>query len=304
MSSPFPGMDPYLEDPEIWPDVHHRLAVAVADSLAPLLGPRYVVRVVRRTFELEGDDLVLLGIPDVAVQSAPRGAGGARPPVRGGGLGAPSRSGSGVLEVKLPMSLEVSESYLEVRRCPGGRVVTAIELLSPTNKLTLKGRAQYLGKREEVLKSRTHLVEVDLLRAGRRMPVGSKVPESDYRILVSRAEKRPLADLHLFGVRDLLPALRVPLLSAGEEVEVSLNALLHGVYERASYDREIDYTKAPLPPLRPADAGWAEERVRSWRRSRMPRPVPSCSTTAGTPAGRRARRRSTHRRRRPAAGAR
>ena len=69
MKSPFPGMDPYLEHPSLWPDVHNRLITAVADDLSARVAPRYYVGLERRTYLLKADDVVFIGRPDIAVAS-------------------------------------------------------------------------------------------------------------------------------------------------------------------------------------------------------------------------------------------
>lgn len=67
MPSPFPGMNPYLETPELWSEVHSRLIVAIADIIAVPLRPNYYVAIEKRTYLSEPDDSVLVGIPDVSI---------------------------------------------------------------------------------------------------------------------------------------------------------------------------------------------------------------------------------------------
>ena len=122
MPSPFPGMDPYLEHPALWPDVHASLIVAIREALKPLVAPRYYVAVQQRTYLLKADDLVLIGVPGVAVvdrqrrEAAAQGTASAR---------------TAVLEVDVPMGEEVAERFLEVRLAVTGKAVTILELLSP-----------------------------------------------------------------------------------------------------------------------------------------------------------------------------
>ncbi len=251
MRSPFPGMDPYLEHPSLWPDVHNRLIAAVADDLSPRLAPGYYVRLERRTYLLKPDDLAFVGRPDIAVLDAqtpqPRRA-------------LPLAEG-GVVEVILAMPDEVGESYLEVHEVMTGRVVTVMELLSPANKLYAKGRAEYELKRWDITRSRTNLVEIDLLRAGKPMPTQGRRVESDYRILVSRATTRPRALLYPFNLRDRIPTFSLPLLPGDEEPPVDLGAIFHALYERARYDLSLDYSQSPVPPIRDEDAAWAAEQI-------------------------------------------
>src|SRR5690606_10818361 len=118
-----------------------------------------------------------------------------------GNAGPAARSASAVM-VEVPVPDEVREVWLEIRSPQSGEVVTVLELLSPTNKRPGRGRQKYEEKRFATLGTRTHLVEIDLLRGGAPMPISGSVPRSDYRILVSRGNRRPRAELYPFSVRD------------------------------------------------------------------------------------------------------
>jgi hypothetical protein len=249
MESPFPGMDPYLEHPSLWPDVHNRLIAALADDLSERVAPRYYVGLERRTYLLKADDLVFIGRPDIAVASATEVSGFAPHPVA---------TSVTVLEVDVPMQDEVSENFLEVYEVKTGKLITILELLSPVNKLHRQGREEYERKRGHVFRSWTTLVEIDLLRAGEPMPVVGAQVHSDYRILVSRGKQRPRASLIAFSLRQPIPAFTLPLLPGDDEPEVALNRILHTVYRRARFDLRLDYTQAPVPPLTEADTAWAQ----------------------------------------------
>ncbi|OGO40577.1 MAG: hypothetical protein A2Z04_08545 [Chloroflexi bacterium RBG_16_57_9] len=256
MPTPFPGMDPYLERRGLWEGVHTRLIVAMADALNPLLRPRYRAEIELRTYlaVLTPDEFV--GIPDVLViESGP----GLSPTFASL---APASVGPKVAE--LPMPEEVHERYLEVRDVTTDEVITVIELLSPTNKISFEGRRRHKEKRLQVLASATHLIEIDLLRRGDPMPM--RIPDDGhrglYRILVSRANRRPHADVYVFGVREPIPSFPVPLRRGEPEPVVDLNTLLHDLYDRASYDLAIDYHQPPDPALNPEDAAWADELLR------------------------------------------
>jgi len=239
-------MDPYLEHPDLWPDVHNRLIAALGDELSPILRPRYYVALEERTY-LEPGELALVSRPDLTVV---RRSGPSEP-------GQESRRTPAVVEVELPIAEPVRETYLEVRSVPAGEVVTVIELLSPSNKRAGTGREVYLEKREVVLSTRTSLVEVDLLRGGEPMPARGAAVSCDYRILVSRPHRRPKADLIAFGVRDPIPKFPLPLRRGEEEPMVDLGRVLHALYDRASYDLRIDYPREAVPPLPAPDAEWA-----------------------------------------------
>lgn len=148
--------------------------------------------------------------------------------------------------------------YLEIREMATGYVVTAIEILSPKNKRSGEGRKAYKRKRKQVLASLTHLVEIDLLLRGKPMQLIGEVPLSDYRIVVSRGDCRPLAQLYGFSVRQEIPSFSLPLEPKDTEPIVDLQALLNGVYDRARYNLAIDYSQEPVPPLKAEDAVWAD----------------------------------------------
>lgn len=249
MLSPFPGMDPYLEHPELWPEVHNRLIVAIADSLAPKLRPKYRVAIEKRTYLTSGEDLIFVGRPDATVLSQ-------QPITIGIQRTSTSHPSSQPITVGLPIPETLRESYLEVRDVAAGEVVTALEVLSPSNKRLGEGRRTYELKRQRILASLTHLVEIDLLRGGEPMPTLHDEFQTTYRVLISRAARRPLGDLYSFGIRGEIPSFPLPLRSEDAEPWVDLQTLLNQTYDRAGYDLVIDYSHPPVPPLPEEDAAW------------------------------------------------
>ncbi|MBE9042701.1 DUF4058 family protein [Oscillatoriales cyanobacterium LEGE 11467] len=243
MTPKFPGMNPYLENPALWPEVHSWLIVELARSLNPLLVPKYRAAVEKRVYS----DAVLVGIPDASVFEV-RPDADFTPATTTQVMPKPVR-------VTVPQTEERTERYLEIREVKTGRVVTAIELLSPTNKRAGEGRQKYLAKRQKVLNSRTHLVEIDLLRSGDFMPMTAAIP-SDYRILVSRANLRPEAELYPFNLRETIPEFSLPLLPQEREPVVHLSDILERAYSEAALDLTIDYSRSPVPPLRDVDEEW------------------------------------------------
>lgn len=249
MPSPFPGMDPYLEHPEHWRNVHASLIIELRNRLARVLAPRYFVSVEQREYFIGPGELKLVGLPDAALVET----GLAAEPERA----FPSSVGVAPRIVTLPIPEEVRERYLEVRETGTGKVVTVLELLSLTNKRPGIGRELYQKKRGEILMTLTHLVELDLLRAGARLPVEPEDVRGDYRIIVSRSRHRPKADLYSFSVRDVIPPFPLPLARGEPELEVELKSVHEAVYDQARYDLVIDYSADPVPPLEEDDAGWA-----------------------------------------------
>jgi hypothetical protein len=257
MRSPFPGMDPYLEHPSLWPDVHNSLISALRDDLAGRIAPRYYIRLEEHAYLVSFDSLDLPGLSKVVGRPdlsfiAERDSGAAY---------RASEPPSGVIEIEIPMVEEVRDAYMEVREVITGKIVTVVELLSPGNKLHAKGREEYELKRAQIVGSRTNLVEIDLLRAGRPMPTGGRRVESDYRILISRVKTRPRAHLYPFNLRDAILMFPLPLLPGDEEPPVDLGAILHALHERARYDLSLDYKQPPVPPIRDDDAAWAQQLI-------------------------------------------
>jgi Protein of unknown function (DUF4058) len=253
MSSPFPGMNPYLEHPELWTEVHSRLIVAMSDAIFPHLRPKYRVAVEKRVYQMTDGNSVLVGIPDVTI---------------GRYLTTKDKELSNIavasplanpITVNIPIPEEVQESYLEVREVGTGEVVTVIELLSPKNKRPGEGRKAYDTKRQRVFGSSTHLVEIDLLRGGEPMPIVGSQIKSDYRILVSRSESRPQAELYPFNLQEQIPAFVLPLRKGDTEPLVDLQILIHDIYDRAGFDLAIDYTRETVPPLEEDDIIWTNE---------------------------------------------
>lgn len=253
MTNPFPGMNPYLEHPEIWPGVHHWLIVELARFLSPQLRPQYRVAVEVRLYETIGEESLLVGIPDLTIKGSQTTTQSSITNVAV--LQPPSKPQT----VQVPIPEIVKQGYLEVREVATGEVVTVIEILSPINKRSGEGRKQYETKRHKILGSSTHLVEIDLLRKGQPMTVYHSNIQSHYRILVSRGDRRPQADLYTFNLPDPIPLFPLPLKSGDQELLIDLQVLLNTIYDQASYDLAIDYTQEPIPSLSDTDRVWLNQ---------------------------------------------
>lgn len=250
-------MNPYLENPDLWSEVHHRLISAIASSIFPHLPPTYRVAIEKRVYTQVPEDSILVGIPDVSVLSQ-------RPtsmPTAAPTLTLPQTTEQS-LTVTLPIPEEIREGYLEIRDMATGAVITAIEVLSPTNKRAGKGRNAYLSKRETILGSTTHLVEIDLLRESTPMPIIENLPRSHYRILISCSEQRPKGSLFSFNLPQSIPVIKIPLRPADIPPELNLQTLLEDLYEEARYDLAIDYNIDPIPALSESDRAWCQAILR------------------------------------------
>lgn len=246
MPSPFPGMNPYLERDDVWPDLHHRLIDRMAEALADQVDPRYLVKIEEHLYVQESAEAPhrVGARADVAIKPS----GGIAPGPSLAVLEAPA-------VIHLP-GLEIErQAFLEIRDRSSREVVTVLELLSPTNKG--RHREQHLRKRDQVLVSMAHLVEIDLLRGGVPMPAPDR-PECDYSVMVSRAERRPEADFWPIALREPLPFIPVPLRAPDRDATLNLQDLLHRVYDAGRYVHYV-YEDRPQPPLRPDDEGWASQ---------------------------------------------
>lgn len=258
MPSPFPGMDPYLETPDLWPDVHHELMHQIRAALNPRLRPNYVARVELRVYKTDVDDPGRIAIvPDVRVKTAGRTR--SRKP---NGITALAIDES--LELPLLLDDEIEESYLAIKERLTGALVTIIEVMSPTNKiLGAEGRTSFLRKKREVLKTEVNWVEIDLLRGGEPSVARASLRPCDYRVLVYRGHPRPRARYWPISIRNRLPVIAVPLRGKDPDVPLDLGAVLKAAYENGAYDASIDYSKPPDPPLRGNDAKWGRKLLRT-----------------------------------------
>jgi hypothetical protein len=250
-------MDPYLETPDLWPDVHHGLISQIQSELNPRLRPGYVARVELRVYISDDDDPGREAlVPDVRVEK-PKHKGNRKSKCT------PAFAIAEPLIVPLLIDNEIEEARLEIRHLETGSLVTLIEVLSPTNKIRgAKGRLSFMAKREETLASDVHWVEIDLLRGGLPSVTRPPLVPSDYRILVSRANQRTRARYWPVSVRQQLPIIGIPLREPDSDVPLDLGAVLRAGYDRAAYDLSIDYRQQPDPPLQGADAAWADRLLR------------------------------------------
>jgi hypothetical protein len=189
MPSPFPGMNPYLEQDDAWHDFHERFIPFVATLLGGQLRPRYIVKIDEHIYvhELADESRRWVGRADVSLgRGSPESAHEPAAGTAAGLLEAPAR-------VRLPAVDRERLSYVEIRDRRDRELVTVVELLSPSNKYVGPDREQYLAKRWEIINGPAHLVEIDLLRGGPPLPAVGR-PTCSYSVLVSRVERRPDAE--------------------------------------------------------------------------------------------------------------
>jgi hypothetical protein len=250
-------MDPYLEDPIIWPGLHHRLITYISDALNPVLRPRYVANISERLYIIQPERSL---IPDVYLKRR-RSSKKVRKTQTNGAAAAAVIDPPLVLTVD---GMEIREGFIEIMQLgERGRVVTALEVLSPSNKTPgHKGQQLYLAKQGKILKSRTHLIEIDLHRRGEHtvaVPRECVLDEAvwDYLVCLHRGQQGGRFEVWPITLRDRLPRISVPLAEGDPDVGLDLQELLNRCYEVGGYEDEIDYRRGPRVALPMADAEWA-----------------------------------------------
>ncbi|RLT32410.1 MAG: DUF4058 family protein [Chloroflexi bacterium] len=234
MSSPFPGMDPYLEDPAEWQSVHFQLIARISDLLSAAVAPHYFVRVDQRVY------VTTPGMtPFLLVQPA-------------------------------ESDPEIRDRFIEIRDAHNRAVITTLELLSPFNKRPgAQGFGAFQQKRQSAMASQTHWIEIDLLRAASRPP--EVAGRSDYYALLKRGDRPRPYESWFFGLQNRMPTIAVPLRPPHADVPLDLQTVWDEMYRRARYADSVDYSQPiPPPPLRPDDARWAQAQIQAWQAAREP----------------------------------
>lgn len=249
MPSPFPGMDPYIESSGEWGDFHTSLLAAIRGRLNAVLPRRFRARIELFVFihEPEARSRRRRLEPDVYLIERPE-----RPKPAGG---APRRAAPAA--ITLPAARRRKSRSVIVVDKEMRRVVTAIEVLSPSNKEVDDDRTAYLTKRDQYLANRVSLVEIDLLRGGRRLPLGQpRLEIKDYYVMVCRAWEFPRADIWSFGLRDRLPEVPIPLVPDVPDTLLPLRPCVDRAYDEGTYDTELDYDRPLRPRLSRGDMAW------------------------------------------------
>jgi hypothetical protein len=255
MPSPFPGMDPWLDDPLHFPDMHDALMGYLREALNALLPAGYKAR---------GRHRVVLGrsdprVPDVGVLSR------TDRPTRTSHAMTVDYAAVGMLRV--PTAVPDEESYLEISTAEG-RLVTSLEIVSASNKKPgTEHRRAYLAKQRRTLRAGVGLVEIDLLRAGRHctaIPVRklrALRPESIYHVCVCGAAVGPAYQIAAVSLSDRLPLFAVPLDIGIAPVRIDLQLIFERSFDTGRYG-DLDYSRPARPPLTPDQQAWAEEILR------------------------------------------
>lgn len=256
--SPFPGMDPYLE--AHWGDVHSKLATYICDTLNPRLPGDLVARTQVYVGLYVDEQKVANFNPDVSVtESELEGR------FADGGMAV------AVAEPKVyrfPNPLRKQKRVVIHEVGSDGVLVTAIELLSPTNKGSRDEQELYRNKRTEFLRAGTSVVELDLLRGGTSVlyaPAADRARRhpAEYYACVVRGWRQGQAEVYPLPLRERLPAIRIPLRRTDPDAALDLQTLVDQAYHFGAYFRTINYASEPIPPLSPDDAAWADQLLKA-----------------------------------------
>lgn len=262
MPSPFPGMDPYLEDPAYWSGFHVSMIVAIMAGLNRVLPDGCVAKIDEYVWVQDSEDFEksLLGRPDVFVPTVKR---------PNGTTAVLDRPGTKPTALsRLPANRKRKNRIVQIVTGRDERVLTVLELLSPSNKARGEDRDAYMQKRREYLAT-VNLIEIDLLRGGHRMPMGMPdPPPADYYVFSCKQSEFPNTEIWTFGIRDPFPVIPIPLTPDRVDVPLDLAAAFDRVYEEGRYQQDVDYRKPPGLRLREPDQAWAETLLKKSSRKR------------------------------------
>jgi hypothetical protein len=256
-ASPFPGMDPYLEDPDIWQSIHLMVVASTAAVLNRVLPSPYVAVVEEWLRVLPSRKRIR---PDATVDVDPKRD------RSGGGIAVLERTSVSADEPLIVQAVEdvPRQRFLNiVRGRDEGEVVTTIECLSHSNKSPGKDRHAYIRKQKAICHTNTHLIEIDLLRAGTptlAVPIErlDDVP-FDYLTCLHRGGTGPRYEVWPTTIRQPLPKISVPLEDGVPDVTLDLQAVLNRAYDDGAFSRILNYRSEPIPPLSQEDADWADK---------------------------------------------
>jgi hypothetical protein len=257
-------MDPYLEDPARWPDVHQRLITYLADALQPQVRPRYHARMGERVYILQPPRAMY---PDVVLTQ--------RPIQEPASVGLAEETSEATLTEENAVTpiiltlppVECREPFVEIVHTAGDEVVTVIEVLSPANKAPGEGHRLYRRKQQEIVDSPAHLMEIDLLAQGLLTVAISEegrasLPSHRYLVSVQRAPERYRFEVYPIPLQRSLPRVRVPLREPDPDVKLDLQAAFTRCYDNGGYADFVDYQQPPPVSLSPEEAAWVDGLLR------------------------------------------
>jgi hypothetical protein len=245
-------MDPFIEG-QRWKGFHTLFISTLHEMLVPRVRPRYVVEVEEYVYLARGaQDPHRLIEPDLAIAQ-----------VRESCAADAYTAGAATLAVRpvvhtLPEPDRFRQHSLTIRDREFREIVTVIEVLSPWNKTLGDGQTEYLVKRANILRTPAHLVELDLLRGGQRLPTREPLEPADYFAFVCRKERLSQVDVYAWTLQQPLPPIPVPLAGDDPDVVLELQPAFTTTYDRAGYDYALNYGRPVDPPLGSDVAEWAQ----------------------------------------------
>lgn len=252
MTSPFPGMDPYLEG-YLWPDVHHSLASMIKELLVPQISPKYVARVEIYTIDdASPEEEIGIMYPDVEVFKRK-----VDKPI----VGTDVSTLVSPVTVNIPVpNIKVRIPVIQIKNRGNNELITAIEILSPVNKRK-PNLKDYRQKRKDLYKTGVHLLEIDLLRRGTRPFIHDQLPDAHYLVSLIRANAQQVS-IWAFNIDNKIPSVPVPLKKPDADVVLDLGVAMQTIYQRSQYQLSIDYTTMPPPPVFTAtELNWIKSRI-------------------------------------------
>ncbi|MEM7793281.1 MAG: DUF4058 family protein [Cyanobacteria bacterium P01_C01_bin.118] len=258
----FPGMNPYLEHPDLWPVIHPKFVTALANLLQEKVAERYDIVIRKRVYRVSGEDSL------VVEQSSHE------PSFIKGGQGSKINNSQGLTPLSqqpiptyIAVPQTIQEEYVEIVDQQLGTTVTIIEVLTPQKKRPGRGRDNYEHRCEAIFGSNTHFVEIDLLRGWE--PISAYGPsDTDYQVLVSRSDQRPKAELYTWQVNAPIPLLTIPLRrpqdgeGTQDKCTIDLKQALNSVCAGGIHSFAINYERDPIPPLPESTNRWLENLLR------------------------------------------
>ncbi|MEM9804299.1 MAG: DUF4058 family protein [Cyanobacteria bacterium P01_D01_bin.56] len=249
----FPGMNPYLEHPDLWPEIHPRFVTALANLLKQEVSERYSIVVRKRVYRVSGEDSLVVGQSNQTTHTAHHGS------------AYPSRASSQQpIPTYIAVPQTIQEDYIEIVDHHIGTTVTIVETLTPQKKRPGRGRDNYEQRCEAIFGGDTHFVEIDLLRGWE--PISAYAPSNiDYRVLVSRSDQRPKAEMYAWQVNTPIPLLTIPISrpqdgdGTQKDCTVNLKQALENACTNSNYDFSINYERDPIPPLHPEANQWLDK---------------------------------------------
>jgi hypothetical protein len=256
--NPFPGMNPFFE--QQWRDAHTTLITYLRDALQERLPADLMART--------EEEVVAVGVGQAARTYRPDAQ--VREPWT---LKEPdataltlSQPGTPATEPIRVLMDEETERWIEIQD-QSGRLITVLELLSPSNKIEMAERDRYRQKRRAFISGGVNLVEIDLVRQG--APVFPEVVRNvlrkagaTYGVCVFRATRPKEHEVYPISLRGRLPVIRVPLRPTDADVVVDLQPLIDRCHERGRYHL-LNYRVQLDPPFHPEDAAWVDEVLRA-----------------------------------------